>query len=197
MRARELQEACVCVCGHWSSLVRSEKTLWPVGCSWIRKLSSINKCFVKKTVSNPSMIADSTKVIFATWKKKKDSKFQTWKAFFFFLINELWMWLWCDPAYWLYNTIQYNAANWDKNIVVVPTRNGWSYCKSRHHRSHGAVRREWLLIQTHCIKAKGIWKIMSWFLCNSFSYMGVCHIRHISNFDKFEVQVPWPSPLFF
>lgn len=106
-------------------------------------------------------------------KKKKDSKFQTWKAFFFFLINELWMWLWCDPAYWLYNTIQYNAANWDKNIVVVPTRNGWSYCKSRHHRSHGAVRREWLLIQTHCIKAKGIWKIMSWFLCNSFSYMGV------------------------
>lgn len=99
---------CVCVCGHWSSLVRSEKTLWPVGCSWIRKLSSINKCFVKKTVSNPSMIADSTKVIFATWKKK-DSKFQTCKAFFFFLINELWMWLWCDPAYWLYNTIQYNT----------------------------------------------------------------------------------------
>ena len=54
---------CVCV---GIGQVRSEKTLWPVGCSWIRKLSSINKCFVKKTVSNPSMIADSTKVIFAT-----------------------------------------------------------------------------------------------------------------------------------
>ena len=29
-------------------------------------LSSINKCLVKKTVSNPNMIADRTKVIFAT-----------------------------------------------------------------------------------------------------------------------------------
>lgn len=195
MRARELQEACVCVCGHWSSLVRSEKTLWPVGCSWIRKLSSINKCFVKKKVSNPSMIADSTKVIFATWKKKKIQSFKLEKLFFSFWLMSCGCG--CGVTQHIDYTIQYNAANWDKNIVVVPTRNGWSYCKSRHHRSHGAVRREWLLIQTHCIKAKGIWKIMSWFLCNSFSYMGVCHIRHISNFDKFEVQVPWPSPLFF